>query len=136
MTSTASAIATWCPLTRASASRGAMSTLVPGCTAWGSTVVTVTPVGATAAYSLVMGENSPMSMPLSVSRGEPCVDRIGHVVAVDAAVVLVRDVHHAAVGQMPRGLLLLACARMSSPKSSSSTRSSLIDPACRSTGRR
>ena len=75
-----------------------MATSVRRCIASASTVVSVTPSATTASYSGRPGSNSPMSTPLSERAASWDVDRVGHVVAVDAVVALVGDVHHVAVG--------------------------------------
>ena len=75
-----------------------MATSVRRCIASASTVVSVTPSATTASYSGPAGIELADVDAAERERGEAGVDGVGHVVAVDAVVALVGDVHHVPVG--------------------------------------
>ena len=74
-----------------------MATSVRRCIASASTVVSVTPSARLLVLGIAAGELADVHA-AERERGETGVDGVGHVVAVDAVVALVGDVHHVAVG--------------------------------------
>ena len=91
--------ATWWPFASSpSASGGSMATSVRGCIASASTVVSVTLVRDDCLVVRAAGVELADLHAAERERGEAGVDRVGHVVAVDAVVALVGYVHHVAVG--------------------------------------